>query len=259
MLSLSSLIKSGSPWVLCGLCISFLIGVHGVHAGAFIDTDGDGLSDTWEEQVFHTDPLLADTDHDGFPDRVEIMTGHNPKGSGFLADQDTDKDGLVDRLELAFGTDIQFVDTDGDGKKDFEEIYAGFSPTSTAPTVLQKSLYVHLATQRLEQRVMNIPISEYPVSSGMPGKPTPVGTFKVLSKSPRAWSSAAKLWMPYWMHFSGRGHGIHELPEWPNGHKEGESHLGKPVSHGCVRLGIGTAKKIYDWSPIGTPVIVAKR
>lgn len=241
------------------MCVSACLGIRVARAADFSDTDGDRLPDVWEEQVFHTDPRQADTDHDHYSDYEEIITGHNPGGPGTLPDKDTDHDGLVDRLELAFYTDPSAADTDQDGHTDFDEIYAGFSPTSTMLTPLSKTLYVRLATQRLEQRVMNITIASYPISSGKPGLPTPVGTYKVLSKSPRAWSNSAKLWMPYWMHFSGRGHGIHELPEWPNGRKEGQSHLGRPVSHGCVRLGIGAAKKIYDWSPVGTSVIIAKR
>ena len=58
------------------------------------------------------------------------------------------------------------------------------------------------------------------------------------------------------MHFSGRGHGIHELPEWPNGAKEGEGHLGTPVSYGCIRLGVGDAEFAYNWADIGTPVYI---
>ncbi len=203
--------------------------------------------------------MLADSDQDGYLDAVEILNGHNPNGTGRLVDADADQDGLVDRLELAFGTDPTNPDTDQDGHKDFDEIYGGFSPTSSQPIVLEKSIVVHLKNQQLEQKVMGIALAAYPVSTGMPGRPTPLGTYHVLSKSPRAWSSSAKLWMPYWMHFSGRGHGLHELPEWPGGRKEGADHLGKPVSHGCVRMGVGTAKKIYEWSPIGTTVTILAR
>jgi lipoprotein-anchoring transpeptidase ErfK/SrfK len=32
--------------------------------------------------------------------------------------------------------------------------------------------------------------------------------------------------------------------------------LGIPVSHGCVRLGIGPAKQVYEWTEVGTPVII---
>ena len=59
--------------------------------------------------------------------------------------------------------------------------------------------------------------------------------------------------MPFWMQFTGMGHGIHELPEWPGGYKEGAAHLGIPVSHGCVRLGIGPAQTVYNWADKGTP------
>ena len=42
------------------------------------DTDGDGLSDGDEVNVYQTNPLLADTDGDGIPDGVEIRTATNP-------------------------------------------------------------------------------------------------------------------------------------------------------------------------------------
>ncbi len=61
--------------------------------------------------------------------------------------------------------------------------------------------------------------------------------------------------MPFWMNFY-RGYGIHELPYWPNGYREGEDHLGMPVSHGCVRLGIGNAEKLFNWAEIGIPVYI---
>ncbi len=222
------------------------------------DRDQDGLLDMWETQVYHTNPQLFDTDADGYADRVEIERGFNPLGNGNLIETDTDHDGLSDRLELFFQTDPTMLDTDGDSFPDGSEVTRGYSPTSTEMIALEKSIVIHLDTQRLETRVMNIPMKSYIVSTGLPRTPTPTGEFKVLSKNTRAWSRAGHLWMPYWMHFSGRGHGIHELPEWPGGRKEGESHLGKPASHGCVRLGVGSAKEIYEWTPIGTRVVVVK-
>lgn len=97
----------------------------------------------------------------------------------------------------------------------------------------------------------------YTISSGKASMPTPTGTFSVKSKHPKAWSASYGLWMPYWQQFSGP-YGLHELPEWPNGFKEGEAHLGIPVSHGCVRLGIGAAEALYNWTEIGTPVYIHK-
>lgn len=97
----------------------------------------------------------------------------------------------------------------------------------------------------------------YIISSGKPSTPTPTGTRYIQDKNPRAWSAPYGLYMPWWNGLGG-GYGIHELPEWPGGYKEGEAHLGIPVSHGCIRLGVGPAEYVYNWAPIGTPVYIHK-
>ena len=100
-------------------------------------------------------------------------------------------------------------------------------------------------------------MGQYIISSGKASMPTPTGTRTVINKDPRAWSNKYGLWMPWWMGIGG-DYGIHELPEWPGGYKEGESHLGTPVSHGCVRLGVGAAQTVYNWAEIGMPVYIHK-
>jgi len=95
----------------------------------------------------------------------------------------------------------------------------------------------------------------YEISSGKYGMPTPLGEFKVLSKEDNHWSATYGLWMPYSLRFYG-GYFVHELPYWPGGYREGEDHLGQRVSHGCVRLGVGVAEKVYAFADIGTSVIV---
>lgn len=99
-------------------------------------------------------------------------------------------------------------------------------------------------------------LGAYKVSTGLRGMDTPIGKFKVIARSRRPWSAKYKLFMPWFIQFTYEGHGIHELPEWPGGYKEGENHLGIPVSHGCVRLGIGPAKVVYDFAEPGTAIIV---
>lgn len=42
------------------------------------DTDDDGLSDYDEGQVYKTSPYLKDSDADGYDDKQEIATGHDP-------------------------------------------------------------------------------------------------------------------------------------------------------------------------------------
>lgn len=100
-------------------------------------------------------------------------------------------------------------------------------------------------------------VGSYLISSGKRGMDTPKGEFSIHNKAPRPWSKAYGLYMPYWMAFTADGKfGIHELPEWPGGYKEGANHLGHPVSHGCIRLGVGSAKEVYDWTDTGTVVLV---
>lgn len=43
-----------------------------------IDSDSDGLTDTEEERIYHTDPVKPDTDGDTYKDGDEVKTGHDP-------------------------------------------------------------------------------------------------------------------------------------------------------------------------------------
>ncbi len=175
------------------------------------------------------------------------------------AEADSDADGLNDTLEQSFASDPTIPDTDGDGFNDGLEVTSGYSPTSAEPTKLAKRIEISLAEQELAYYLGDVELGRFPVSTGKKGSPTPTGEFKVYSKHPRAWSNRAKLWMPNWMAFYPTGlYGIHELPEWPGGKKEGEDHLGTPASGGCVRLGVGAAKTLYDWAPVGTKVVIEK-
>lgn len=49
-----------------------------------VDTDGDGLPDFDEENVWGTDPNNPDTDGDGTNDGDEVMEGDDPKKAGFF-------------------------------------------------------------------------------------------------------------------------------------------------------------------------------
>lgn len=116
-----------------------------------------------------------------------------------------------------------------------------------------KYIEINLSEQKLYAYEGTNLVGAYIVSTGQWSTPTPVGVRYIESKSDRAYSAKYDLYMPYWNSIGG-GYGIHELPEWANGYKEGEDHLGTPVSHGCIRLGVGSAEFIYNWAPTGTPV-----
>jgi hypothetical protein len=171
---------------------------------------------------------------------------------------DSDGDKLWDYEERIWGTDPNNPDTDGDGYKDKTEIINGFDPLKPRPIRLPKWIRIDLSKQTLSYGYGPKVINNWLTSTGKRGFQTPTGTFKILNKRPLAYSRQYKLYMPYWMAFTPQGNGIHELPYWKSGYREGANHLGKPVSHGCVRLGIGPAKELYDWAEIGTRVVVEK-
>ena len=167
---------------------------------------------------------------------------------------DSDNDGLSDDLELKFKTDINNPDTDNDGYKDGAEVDFGYDPLTINKTRLPQRIAINLKTQKLFYLVNGIELKAWLISSGKPGMATPKGIFKIVNKSKKAWSKNYGLWMPYWLGLD-RGHiGIHELPIWPSGYREGNNHLGKAVSHGCIRLGIGPSEYLFNRVATGTEV-----
>lgn len=166
---------------------------------------------------------------------------------------DSDNDGLPDNLELQFKTDPNNPDSDADGYKDGAEVDWAYNPLSSSTTKLAQKIEIDLKKQRLYYFVADIKWKEFTVSTGKKSTPTPKGEFTIQNKIKKAWSRSAGLWMPNWMALGG-GVGIHELPIWPNGYREGESHLGIPVSHGCIRLGIKDAPYLYDRVSTGVKV-----
>ncbi|MEE9319834.1 MAG: hypothetical protein V3U76_05250 [Granulosicoccus sp.] len=110
------------------------------------DNDGDGLSNHEENDQWHTDPELADTDADGLDDGDEVAAGADPllpdtDGDGLLDGaevnqhhtsptlKDTDGDSLDDDVELSDTlTDPTQADTDDDGLRDDRELELGTNP-----------------------------------------------------------------------------------------------------------------------------------
>ncbi|MFZ5982060.1 MAG: L,D-transpeptidase, partial [Patescibacteria group bacterium] len=113
----------------------------------------------------------------------------------------------------------------------------------TRPKIVEgKYIDVNLGSQVMSIFENGKILDSFLISSGKRGMETPKGEHQIYNKSPRTWSKQYGLYMPFWMAITPGGkYGIHELPEWPGGYKEGANHLGIPVSHGCMRLGVGAA------------------
>ena len=95
---------------------SWQLMLHGIDEQR--DTDGDGLLDDDETNIYLTDPDNVDTDGDSLGDGDEVLNLSTDP-----LDSDTDDDGLTDGVEvLVNGTDPLNNDTDGDGLLDGPEV-----------------------------------------------------------------------------------------------------------------------------------------
>lgn len=89
-----------------------------------------------------------------------------------------------------------------------------------------------------------------PICVGTPSSPTPSGTFPIRAKKAerrRASSPGAGYPMTYWMEFHSPAYGMHWGFVKPY-----------PSTHGCVRLPLNSARKIFNLVRVGTPVEVAR-
>jgi len=88
--------------------------------------------------------------------------------------------------------------------------------------------------------------AETPISTGMPGHPTPMGVFSVIQKHKlhhsNIYSGAP---MPYMQRITWSGVAMHAgvLP-------------GYPASHGCIRMPMAFALKMWGWTKMGARVVV---
>src|SRR5579863_3504156 len=105
---------------------------------------------------------------------------------------------------------------------------------------------ISIAQQKLRVYDANGLFAESPVSTGMPGHPTPMGVFSVIQKQKfhrsNIYSGAP---MPFMQRITWSGIAMHAgvLP-------------GYPASHGCIRMPAAFAVKMYNWTRLSARVIV---
>jgi lipoprotein-anchoring transpeptidase ErfK/SrfK len=105
---------------------------------------------------------------------------------------------------------------------------------------------VSIGSQRVKVYDANGLFAEAPVSTGMPGHPTPMGVFSVIEKDryhhSNIYSGAP---MPFMQRITWGGVALHAgvLP-------------GYPASHGCIRMPNDFATKMWGWTKMGARVFV---
>jgi tetratricopeptide (TPR) repeat protein len=177
--------------------------------------------------------------------------------------------GFVDSLELAYrerGIAREESGAFPEARTDLEAALALAPGDAKAKTHLDQVMYKMFPPKRIEidiseQRMYVYQgdklLHKWVISTGLPGRDTATGHFKVLDKIPRAYSNVWHLTMPYWLgiyYVGGIENGIHALPIRPDGSVMWAGLLGQKASYGCVILDNGAAPILYDWAEVGTKV-----
>ncbi len=122
-----------------------------------------------------------------------------------------------------------------------------------------KAIFVSIRQQRMYVYKDGTLAYTWTVSTGLPGRNTARGNFRVQSKYAEAWSSIWQLRMPFWLGIYNVGtveNGIHALPINKRGQKLWSGLLGRPASFGCVILSTENAATLFKYAPMGTPVVI---
>ena len=108
----------------------------------------------------------------------------------------------------------------------------------TGPPASKVLVIIDKPTQKMKVFVDDVELYSWKVSSGLPGYATPSGTYTASSMNEiwysKEWDDAP---MPHAIFFTKKGHAIH-------GTKETKK-LGRPASHGCVRLAPEEARTLF--------------
>jgi len=109
------------------------------------------------------------------------------------------------------------------------------APTPLAPKVL---VIIDKPTQKMKVYVDDVELYSWKVSSGVPGHATPSGAYTASSMNEmwysKEWDDAP---MPHAIFFTNEGHAIHGTEE--------TKKLGRPASHGCVRVATENARTLF--------------
>lgn len=148
------------------------------------------------------------------------------------------------------GLNLKTADVDGDGQTEIVTLPASFGEPLASSDY--KFIAVDLKKQTLYRYQAGKLLDSFLISSGKWSTPTLTGDFSIYRKRPKVNMSGVGYSLPNvpWVASYDGAYTIHGT-YW-------HSNFGYPMSHGCVNMRTPDAKTVYDWSEIGTKVIIYK-
>ncbi|MCH9275444.1 L,D-transpeptidase [Bifidobacterium amazonense] len=156
------------------------------------------------------------------------------------------------------GTDTLAVRRDNDAPKTPQYLRPSGGAYPNLGKVANLSIEVSLAAQRVYVKSGSTTIYTMLASTGMDDS-TPHGTYYVQNRGGSFYNSTEGMGANYWVSWKDYGtYLFHTVPTDRNGNYivSEANKLGRPASHGCVRLTVPDAKWLYDQLPEGTKVVI---
>ena len=138
-------------------------------------------------------------------------------------------------------------------------------PASGSPA--QKAVVVRIGSQTLTAYLNGRAVRTTPVTTGRPALPTPIGSYFVHYRaSPYTfispWPQGSAYYYPpasvTWAMYFFDNDFLHDDPAEPTSAFGAGSDYGPYASHGCVHVPYSVMSWLYDWLPVGAPVIVSQ-
>lgn len=252
------------------------------------DINSFEASTTPEIQTEDPQEIIPEPSKEGYLPYIEIIDACGPSAVGSCVNMRTGpgeeyevaarlRNGIVlpvEKIILVKGRewykikvdeDIQFPErakdgwyiASGDYIKLFEDIGTKEISLKTHATTT-KRIVVDLSEQMIYAYDEEKLFMKEPISAGLKDTPTPRGTFTIFKKTPSRYMQGPiegvsdqyydLPGVPWDLYFTAEGAVIHGT-YW-------HDHFGEPWSHGCVNISPQIAKKLYEWSVLGMPVIV---
>ena len=131
----------------------------------------------------------------------------------------------------------------------------------------QKAVVVRLGSQTLTAYLDGKPVLQTPVTTGRPALPTPIGSYSIQYRaSPYTFISPWPPGNPFyyppatvtWAMYFYDNDFLHDDPAEPSSAYGAGSEYGPYASHGCVHVPHDAMAFLWDWLPVGAPVIVSQ-
>lgn len=188
--------------------------------------------------------------------RTIIKWGIAAAGAALLASCATAPRQVVEAPPPPEPKELPYRWTHGNAPKAYEEAVALFGPlvmkpgefrwTTDIPKEGEAKVIIDLLTQLFYVYRDDKLVGVATISSGKKGKETPLGFWKVRLKKVKGYSRKYdNAPMPVMQMYDEKGIAFHA-----------GANPGYPASHGCVRLPLKFAEKLYGMTKIGTEVII---